>query len=187
MPGVASLKGTCLSLWKPLAYQRGVKGLGQPVSWDVPGLTPPGGVHVCVCACARPGQPGWAPEEGWWELSIHHWLPLRLINSAVSGTQQAYGLLSLLLFYSLELKSHFLSPRGKPIFHMKPQLISVCVRMCVCVCVCVGPGVQLPRLHPVSTSLPAAKSSFRRLSFHSSRRPAAPGMVVESVMKPGLC
>ena len=137
MPGVASLKGTCLSLWKPLAYQRGVKGLGQPVSWDVPGLTPPGGVHVCVCACARPGQPGWAPEEGWWELSIHHWLPLRLINSAVSGTQQAYGLLSLLLFYSLELKSHFLSPRGKPIFHMKPQLISVCIRMCVCVCVCV--------------------------------------------------
>ena len=100
MPGVASLKGTCLSLWKPPAYQRGVKGLGQPVSWDVPGLTPPGGVHVCVCACARPGQPGWAPEEGWWELLIHHWLPLCLINSAVSGTQQAYGLLSLLLFYS---------------------------------------------------------------------------------------
>ena len=52
------------------------------------------------CACARPGQPGWAPEEGWWELLIHHWLLLRLTNSAVSGTQQARGLLSLLLFYS---------------------------------------------------------------------------------------
>ena len=100
VPNVASLKGTCLSLWKPLAYQRGVKGLGQPVSWDVPGLMPPGGVHVCVRACARPGQPGWAPEEGWWELSIHQWLLLRLTNSAVSGTQQACGLLSLLLFYS---------------------------------------------------------------------------------------
>ena len=34
MPDVASLKGTCLSCWKPLAYQRVVKGLGHPVSWD---------------------------------------------------------------------------------------------------------------------------------------------------------
>ena len=38
----------------------------------------------------------------------------------------------------------------------------MCVCVCVCVCVCkvrTGLGVQLPRLSPGCTSLPAAKSS----------------------------
>lgn len=93
MPDVASLKGTCLSCWKPLAYQRVVKGLGHPVSWDVQGLTPPGGMCVCACvhapAVPAQGSPGPALEAGWWEFLVHQLHPLHLTNSTVSGTQQA--------------------------------------------------------------------------------------------------
>ena len=59
-----------------------------------------------MCACVHvpavpaQGSAGLAPEEGWWEFSVHYLLPLHLTNSTVSGTQQASGPSSLLLFYS---------------------------------------------------------------------------------------
>lgn len=120
MPDVASLKVTCLSLWKPLAYQRGVKGLGQPVSWDVPGLTSPGGVHVCVRACARPGQPGWAPEEGWWELSIHHRLPLRLTVQCL-GPSRPMACFCCYSFIVRSLNHIFFPPKANPSFTWNPS------------------------------------------------------------------
>lgn len=65
VPDVASLKGTCLSCLKLLGYQRGVRGLGHPVSWDVQGLMPPGGVCALmhVLAVLAQGIAGPAPEE----------------------------------------------------------------------------------------------------------------------------
>lgn len=49
MPDVASLKGTCLSCWQLLGYQRGMRGLGNPH------LLGRAGTHASLglCVCAR--------------------------------------------------------------------------------------------------------------------------------------
>lgn len=62
VPSLASLKDVPGSLEAPLAYQRSEGAGTGHVSWDVQGLTPPGGVHVCVFvhvpAQGSPAGPG---------------------------------------------------------------------------------------------------------------------------------